>query len=100
MIIRKYKDIPATYAPDVGEIVHARRSGVDERWVRAVVIYVQRTYAGALKVKVLWLEDDPRAGMLGKPIVRNTFGWVVTTGAAPLIKQISKDEPVDRSVEP
>lgn len=99
MIIKKYGDIPATYAPDVGEVVLARRSGGDNQWVRAAVLNVRRIRSGALQVKVQWLEDEPTAGAAGTPIVRNTIGWVTTTGPAPLIQQISKDEPTDRSVE-
>lgn len=89
MIIKKYGDIPALYAPDVGEVLEARRSVVDQ-WVGAVVLRVQRMRAGTLRVTVVWMADDPSAGSQGKPIVRHTRGWIVMDTRVPLIRQVSR----------
>lgn len=92
MIIRKYGDIPVTYAPDVGEIVEARRSASDAVFVKAAVVGVRRKSKGVLEVKVQWLGDNPAAGT---PIVMGTIGWVVVNadGRPELIRQIPKGPP-------
>jgi hypothetical protein len=100
MIIRGYKGIPTTYAPDVGEVVWARRTPV-ESWVRAAILTIRRNSKGDLKFTVWWLEDDPDAGSGhegrgSKPIKAHTRGWIEVKrgpGVPPLIKQITKDTP-------
>ena len=108
MIIRGYGGIPLTYAPDVGEVVWARRTPV-ERWVRAAVLTVRRNKAGNLKITVWWLEDDPDAGSGyegkgSKPIRANTRGWIEIRrgpGVPPLIRQIDGGAPgVDQTDTP
>lgn len=91
MIIRAYAGLPRTYAPDVGEVVMARRTPVDQ-FTRAVVLAARRNKEGGVRVKVQWLADNPDAGASGpKPIVAGTIGWVVAPGiGAPLIKQIDE----------
>lgn len=81
MIIRAYGDLPATYAPDIGEVILARRTPAD-RWLRAVVLTAKRNRAGDVRLKIQWLEDDPHAGAPkpGKPkvpIVAGSPGWVI-----------------------
>lgn len=61
MIIKQYAGLPITYAPDIGEVLLARRTGVD-KFVRAVVLDARRNRAGNVRVKVQWLDDDPDAG--------------------------------------
>lgn len=76
MIIRKYGDLPMVLAPDIGEVITARRSVMDP-WLRAVVTYVRRQSNGLIKLSVYWLEDSPEAGSQGpKPIKANTRGWI------------------------
>lgn len=100
MIIKPYGDIPRTYAPDIGEVIQARRTAGD-RFVRAVVLNVRRFGAEKLQLRVQWLEDDPHAGVAGHPldtktgervpIVAHTIGWVtqrLEEGAPPLIRQV------------
>lgn len=84
MIIRKYGDIPATYAPDVTEVVEARKSPAGE-YERAVVLHVSRTREGGLRVKVQWLTGPQK----------DAPGWIVTRpdGWPPMIRQIFKDQP-------
>lgn len=91
MIIRKYAQFPALYAPDIGEVILARRAPVDQ-FTRAVVLFARRNKNGHLKVKVQWLDDYPEAGASGpKPIKANTIGWVIADpDKPPLIKQISR----------
>jgi hypothetical protein len=88
------------YAPDVGEVVLARRTPVD-RWVKAVVLDGRRNRAGHLRIKLQWLGNDDQAGY-GKsgrpaaPIVRGELGWVVCREGAPLlIRQIDGGAPAD-----
>jgi C-terminal processing protease CtpA/Prc len=94
MIIRAYDGLPRTYAPDIGEVVEARRT-VAEGFVRAVVLDVRRTRGGGLRVKVQWLGNDPLAGVTVRaPIEAGTVGWVVTKpdmSGSPLIMQIDRD---------
>lgn len=100
MIIRGYAGIPATYSPDLGEVILARRTPIDP-WVRAVVVKAWRNSARNLKLKIIWLEDDPHAGAEWKghatrPIKAHTFGWIEIKrgpGVPPLIKQIPKGTP-------
>lgn len=102
MIIKPYGDLPRTYAPDVGEVVEARRTGKD-RFVRAVVLHVRRRSADTLEVKVHWLESDLNAGATCHPgqtvsgaltpVIAGTVGWLRDRrleGAPPLIRQISE----------
>jgi len=77
MIIRAYDNLPITYAPDIGEVVGARRTRV-EPFLRAVVLMVKRRRDGALRIKVQWLESDDGAGWdPPSPIVAGSVGWVV-----------------------
>lgn len=91
MMIRKYRDIPATYAPDVNELIMARRSVVDG-YTKARVVLVRRTRAGRIKIRLQWMEDNPGTRT---PIVKDTPGWVEVSNEwwPPLIQQISKSQP-------
>lgn len=97
MIIKPYADLPRTYAPDVGEVVMARRTPAD-RFVRAVVLAVRRNRAGNLRIRMQWIESDPNAGApekrkdrVRKPIEAGTVGWVTQVqGGPPLIVQINE----------
>ena len=94
MIIRKYGDMPVTYAPDVGEVVMARRSPAG-KFVKAVVLKAQRRGDGQLRVKVQWLGSDPApvtTEAITNPIVEGSTGIVIhpLDGRPPLIKQIPK----------
>lgn len=83
------------YAPDVGEVVEAKR-GPSDRWTRAVVVRAYRNREGNLKVKVQWLEDDPTAGVGDhgrprKPIVALSHSYmVIKEGEPPLVRQINE----------
>lgn len=98
MIIKPYNGLPRMYAPDVGEVVEARRAPVNS-FVKAVVLDARRNPAGNLRVKVQWLEDDPAAGVPDrgrrrKPIVAGETGTLILVdGALPLIRQIDKSAP-------
>lgn len=97
MIIRKYRELPALYLPDVGEIVLARRSGAD-KYVKAVILTKPRRIPGGkVKFKVQWLESDRSTGGEGRePIIQGEVGWI-ETGADdwPLkVKQINKGQPL------
>lgn len=81
MIIKQYAGLPITYAPDIGEVLLARRTPAD-KFVRAVALDVKRRRDGAVRVKVQWLEDDSNAGLEDYnqpkvPITAGTVGWVV-----------------------
>lgn len=93
MIIRQYGHLPTTYAPDIGEVVQARRTPGDPL-LRAVVLDVKRRRDGALRVKLQWLESNPNAGVLApSPISEGDRGWVVdhrTPGDPPLIQQVDQ----------
>jgi hypothetical protein len=96
MIIRKYGDMPVTYAPDVGEVVMARRSPV-AKFVKAVVLKAQRRGDGQLRVKVQWLGSDPAPATTEatvNPIVEGTTGIVIhpLDGRPPMIKQIARGQ--------
>jgi hypothetical protein len=100
MIIRGYAGMPLTFAPDIGEVILARRTPVDP-WVKAVVIRARRNSAKNLRLTVIWMEDDPHAGAewrghATKPIRAGQFGWIELRrgpGVPPLIKQIPKGTP-------
>lgn len=94
MIIKPYGGLPRMYAPDVGEVVLARRSASD-KFVRAVVLGAHRNRAGHLRVKLHWLESDPNAGRTDyrrlKPLVAGTTHAVVLVpDMPPLIRQINR----------
>lgn len=84
MLIRRYGDLPVTYAPDVGETVMARRV-VTDRFERAWVLAVSRRDSGRLWVKIQWAAG-PKV---------NTIDYVVTSvsGQPQLIRQINKGQP-------
>lgn len=93
MIIRPYGELPRTYAPDVGEVVEARRTPAD-KFIKAVVVNVTRNREGALRVRVQWLEDNPDAGAPDKrqrkPIKALSHGWIVVVNdMPPLLRQTS-----------
>ncbi len=92
MIIKKYRDIPVTYAPDIGAVVMARLSAAAV-WLKAVVIYVRRRQRD-LELKVQWLEGHPDPGGLCDPIEEGTLSWVYASpdGWPPMIKQITKGQ--------
>lgn len=97
MIFRAYGDLPITYAPDVGEVIYARRTVADP-WVLAVVLAVRRNKEGHARVKVFWLGDDPDAGLdrsdyPRRPIVANTIGFLVMNPERPaLIKRVDRED--------
>lgn len=93
MIIRKYRDLPTLYLPDVGEVVEARRSVADV-WTRAYVIRARRLKGGTLRFTVCWLADDPRSGDGAHPIVAHTLGRIKCPPGdwSPLVRQISRDQ--------
>jgi hypothetical protein len=74
MMIRKYAQHPAVFVPDLGEVIHARRSVVDDQFTKAVVTHVRRQSDGRIKLSVYWMEDDPKAET---PIRKNEPGWIV-----------------------
>ncbi len=85
MIIQKYGDIPATYAPDIGEVVLARLKAADP-WRHAIVLAVPRRYGDRLKLKIQWWDPDTRElGDFAWPLV-DPKGW------PPMIKQITKGQ--------
>lgn len=97
-IIRAYAGLPTTYAPDVGEVVQARRSASDQ-WTRAVVLDYRRRRDGSLRVKVQWIEDDQGAGIPDRiggarqPVVAGTVGWIVARQdptEPPLVRQLDR----------
>lgn len=88
MLIRAYRDIPPTYAPDVHEVVLVRRT-VCDRYTKAAVTSVRRIKSGHLRLRFVWMEDNPTART---PIVAGTTGYVTLDGQ-PLLLQISKDQP-------
>ena len=94
MIIKKYRDLPALYVPDVGEVVEVRRSVADV-WTRAYVIRVQRLRGDTLKFTICWLADNPASGEGDKPIVAHTIGRVKCSpeGWPLLVRQISRGAP-------
>lgn len=97
MIIKKYGPLAAIYAPDVGEVVHARRS-IADKYVRAVVLHVRRVGEGLLEFKLEWRESDPATGGDGyPPVIAGQVGWVRSRldGHPPaLIRQIPGGGPL------
>lgn len=90
MIIKPYGDLPRMYAPDVGEVIEARRTPAD-KYVRAVVLSARRNREGHVRVKLQWMEDDPDAGSRNRaPIEAGTLGWVIVDDGPPLIRQINR----------
>lgn len=92
MLIKKYGEFAAIYAPDVGEVVHARRS-IAHNYTRAVVLRVRRVGDGVLEVRVQWLADDPATGSSRtKPVMAGDTDLLTTRvdGYPPaLIRQIT-----------
>jgi hypothetical protein len=73
-MIRKYAQHPPVFVPDPGEVIHARRSIVDDQFTKAVVTQARRQRDGQIKLTVYWLEDDPKAET---PIRKGEPGWIV-----------------------
>lgn len=98
MIIRAYAGRPAIEAPDIGEVVYARRSPL-HKWLRAVVIHARRNSMNNLKVRVQWLEGDPDAVKLKtpekkEPIKPGDHGWImVRHGTPPILARINEGAP-------
>ena len=96
-MIKKYGQFPPVYAPSTGEVLLARRTPAD-KWVQAVVLDARRNRSGGVRIKLQWLESDPKA-TYGDPRYTNTIvagetGWVVARdGMPPLIKYISEGAP-------
>lgn len=114
MRIRSYEQRPHIWSPDPGEILYARRAHMD-KYVLAIVEKAWRNRAGHLRMRVMWLEDDPYAspgesdgnerfeGEMGmrrtgpgdtRPIAPMEIGWLTVRGSAsesPLIKQVDRD---------
>lgn len=61
-MIRKYRQHPQVFVPDVGEVIMARRTPA-ETFLRAVVLRVRRLREGHIRVTVEWMEGDPDAGI-------------------------------------
>lgn len=94
MIIKPYGDLPRAYAPDIGEVVDARRTPADD-FTSAVVVGVRRIRSGDLKIRVQWMADNPRAGSgdprFNEPIKAGTLGFLVLGGdGPPLIRQVNR----------
>jgi hypothetical protein len=100
VIIKPYGELPRVYAPDIGEIIYARRTPAD-KLTRAVVLDARRNRDGHLRVKLQWLESNPDAGSgdprFNEPIRAGSYGWVVIKQDAtpPLIVQIDGGAPSD-----
>lgn len=114
MQIRSYRDHPVIWSPDPGEIIYARRAHMD-RYVLAIVEKAWRNRAGHLRMRVMWLEEDPYASpgeranndlhqgeasmrLTGpgdtRPVAPMEIGWMTVRGPAsesPLIKQVDRD---------
>lgn len=76
MIIRKYGDRPQVMVPDIGEVIHGRRTKADP-FTRAVVTWARRKRSGMIELRVHWLADCPTAGADGTaPIVAGETGWI------------------------
>lgn len=99
MIIKPYAGLPRMYAPDIGEVILARRTPGD-KFVKAVVVRAARNKAGNLRLKVHWLADDPAAGAprlsspIRKPIIKDTQDHIVIVpDRPPLWKPLSEGQP-------
>jgi hypothetical protein len=113
MYIKGYLDHPPLEAPDPGEILYARRSA-DDKFTLAVVEKAWRNRAGLLRVRVVWLDDDPDASPGEKdrndrdgrglsqdaptqhmrPVAAHEVGWLTLRDPleeSPLIRQIDRD---------
>lgn len=76
MKIRRYREHPSVFVPDIGEVIRARRSAVDP-FLRAVVVRVRRLREGHIRLTVEWLESDPGAGATKpSPVVAGELGRI------------------------
>lgn len=102
MIIKAYGDRPAQYAPDAGEIIQARRTALDE-FTLAVVEKVWRNRDGHLRLRIVWLDDNPDAHVNDDrykpaaklPVKAGVVCWLTLRnkwGASPLARQIDADQ--------
>lgn len=87
MIIKPYGDLPRTYAPDVGEVVHARLSP-GRPFARAAVTSVSRRRGGVLRVNFVWLETQ--TGSTAVSGERSHVYIDPQTEDPPLIRQVDK----------
>ncbi len=98
MFIRSYGNLPMMYAPDIGQVLEARRTAVDD-WTRAAVVKAHRNRDGHLQVMVQWLEDNDQAGAPDRgqprvPIVAMTKdSLVLQEGMPPLLRALDGDMP-------
>lgn len=113
MMLRAYAGQPVQYAPDPGEIIYARR-GEHDKFTLAVTEKVWRNRAGFVRVRVMWLEEDPDASpgerdrndredygrrtdppRAVRPVAPYEVGWLTLRhplGETPLVKQVDKDQ--------
>lgn len=70
MIIKGYAGRPPMEAPDLGEVLDARRT-VLHPFTRAVVEKAWRGQHGELRLRVMWLEDNPAA-----KAIKHGNGWL------------------------
>lgn len=97
MIIKAYGGLPTMYAPDIGEVILARRSASD-KFTSAVVIGAHRNRDANLQIKVQWLESDPLAvcgdPRYTRPVEANANdSIVIVEGMPPLVQQIDEGTP-------
>lgn len=62
MMIRKYRQHPQVFVPDIGEVIMARRTPAST-FLSAVVLRVRRLRDGDIRVTVQWMESDPDASV-------------------------------------
>lgn len=87
-MIRRYKQWPAMFVPDVGEVVLAARSPAGP-FLRAVVLYTDRRAEDFIRVGFEWLENYPLTPK-GKEVVAGTTGnvYVRRDDRIPLIRRV------------
>jgi hypothetical protein len=74
--LRKYKDHPSVFVPDIGEVVRARRSPGDP-FLSAIVVRVRRLRDGHIRVTVEWQESYEDAGATKpSPVVAGELGRI------------------------
>lgn len=102
VIIKAYGGRPAQYAPDPGEIILARRAAVD-KFTLAVVEKAWRNRDGHLRLRIVWLDNDPDAYVNDDPyrpgarlkVETGERCWLILRnkwGVSPLVRQIDADQ--------